>query len=178
MPPLRAYAFDILGSMAGIAAFTGLSLVGVGPVGWLVVIALLALLLGLSRGLTAWSFVSAAALVGCLFVLGGSTDLWSPYQRLTVLGEGWLGHRQRQRDPHQGFPMTDKPLGIFYPQIDKWYPDHPFDDTLIIGAGTRQRRGDGRCSAATACRRRRDRPVDPAARRRPTRGCTPTRIRA
>ena len=34
--------------MAGIAAFTPLSFVGVGPVGWLVVIALLALLLGLS----------------------------------------------------------------------------------------------------------------------------------
>ena len=102
MPPLRAYAFDILGSMAGIAAFTLLSWVGVGPVGWLMVIALLALLLGLSRGLTAWSFVSAAALIGCVFVLGGSTDLWSPYQRLTVWGEGWVGDRQCQRDPAPG----------------------------------------------------------------------------
>ncbi len=136
MPPLRAYAFDILGSMAGIAAFTLLSWVGVGPVGWLIVIAVLALLLGLSRGLTAWSFVSAAALVGCLMVLGGSTDLWSPYQRLTVWEKDGSAIVNANGIPHQGFPITDKPLGIFYPQIDQWYPDHPFDNTLIIGAGT------------------------------------------
>ena len=31
MPPLRAYAIDIIGSLTGIAAFTALSFVGVGP---------------------------------------------------------------------------------------------------------------------------------------------------
>ena len=96
MPPLRAYAFDILGSMAGIAAFTLLSWVGVGPVGWLVVIALLALLLGLSRGLTAWSFVSAAALVGCLFV---ARRVHRPVVAIPAthrVGEGW---RRRSSTP-------------------------------------------------------------------------------
>ena len=37
MPPLRAYAIDISGSLAGIAAFTAMSFAGIGPTGWTVV---------------------------------------------------------------------------------------------------------------------------------------------
>ena len=67
MPPLRAYAFDILGSLAGIAAFTLMSFAW-RRAGRLAVVVALITLLGLARGLTAWSFVSAAALIGCVFV--------------------------------------------------------------------------------------------------------------
>jgi hypothetical protein len=81
--PLRAYATDIAGSLAGIAAFTILSFLGIGPVGWTLVLGALVLLLGGPRD-HPWSAVSVAAIVSCLTVVGASTDVWSPYQRLTV----------------------------------------------------------------------------------------------
>ena len=57
MPPLRAYATDILGSMAGIVAFTALSAAGTNPLVWFGVVAVLLLLLALGNGasrLAAW----------------------------------------------------------------------------------------------------------------------------
>ena len=48
MPPLRAYAIDIIGSMSGIVAFSVLSALGTTPVAWFSVVAiLLALILAL-----------------------------------------------------------------------------------------------------------------------------------
>ncbi len=153
MPPLRAYAIDITGSLTGIAVFTLMSFLGIGPVGWTIVVALLVVLLGLARGITAWSAVSVAALIGCLFTTVSSTDLWSPYQRLTVQDEAGFEVVLANGIPHQGFPIADVPLGLYFGQIDDWFPDHAFDDVLIIGAGTGNdtamsvRRGDRRIDA-------------------------------
>ena len=57
MPPLRAYAIDIAGSMLGIAAFTLLSYLGTGPTAWFIVTGALLLLLALGAGPTPWSAV-------------------------------------------------------------------------------------------------------------------------
>ena len=153
MPPLRAYAIDIIGSLSGIAAFTALSFLGVGPVGWTLVVIALVALLGLSRGITPWSAVSAAAMGGCLFVALTSTDIWSPYQRLTVLDQDGYEGILANGIPHQAFPISDVPLGLYYGQIGDWYPGHTFDDVLIIGAGSGNdtaaaiQRGDGHIDA-------------------------------
>ena len=153
MPPLRAYAIDITGSLAGIAAFTAMSFAGVGPAGWTVVVALLITLLALGRGVTAWSFVSAAAIVACLLLTSTTTDLWSPYQRLTLKQLPTEMLVAANGVPHQGFPTTKHPLNGFYPQVGEWYPGHKFDDVLIIGAGTgndvamAELRGDGSIDA-------------------------------
>ena len=45
MPPLKAYAIDIIGSMTGIAAFALMSALGTSPVVWFGVVAVLVLLL-------------------------------------------------------------------------------------------------------------------------------------
>ena len=153
MPPLRAYAIDITGSLAGIAVFTAMSFAGVGPTGWTVVIAVLITLLALGRGVTAWSFVSAAAIVACLMLTGTTSDLWSPYQRLTLKQLPTEMLVAANGVPHQGFPTTKHPLNGFYPQVGKWFPGHSFDDVLIIGAGTGNdiaasvQRGDGHIDA-------------------------------
>ena len=56
MPPLRAYAIDIGGSMLGIAGFTVLAYLGTGPTAWFVVDGgLLVLMLALGAGPTPWS---------------------------------------------------------------------------------------------------------------------------
>ena len=82
-----------------------------------------------------------------------STDLWSPYQRLTVRDQAGFEVVLANGVPHQGFPIADVPLGLYFGQIDDWYPGHTFDDVLIIGAGTGNdtamsvRRGDRRIDA-------------------------------
>ena len=63
MPPLKAYAIDITGSMIGIAAFTGLAFLGTGPTAWFVLTGVLLLLLALGAGPTPWSVVGGVAMV-------------------------------------------------------------------------------------------------------------------
>ena len=114
---------------------------------------MLVTLLALGRGVTAWSFVSAAALAACVLLTGTTSDLWSPYQRLTL--EPLPGQMLVAANgvPHQSFPTTKHPLNGFYPQLGDWYPGHQFDDVLIIGAGTGNdvatavERGDGHIDA-------------------------------
>lgn len=153
MPPLRAYAIDILGSLTGIAGFTLLSLMGTSPAIWLVALGVLLALIGLGRGITAWSALSMAALGASLLVLAGSTDIWSPYQRLTVFEAGGDVVVDANGIPHQQFPLARAPLGFFYTQVDQWFPGHKFSNDLIIGAGTGNdvavavARGDGHIDA-------------------------------
>lgn len=82
--PLEAYRLDIIGSIAGIAAFTGLSFLRAPPLAWgLVAGAALALLYGRRiralQGIAILSFV-----VALLAESFGSTDSWSPYYRISV----------------------------------------------------------------------------------------------
>ena len=153
MPPLRAYAIDISGSLTGIAMFTALSVLQVGPTGWVAVIIGFAVALGLGAGITAWSAVSAAALLATFFVTLSSPDIWSPYQRLTVFEAGGDVIVNANGIPHQQFSKEATEPGFFYTQIDQWFPGHHFENVLVIGAGTGNdvavalRRGDGHVDA-------------------------------
>jgi hypothetical protein len=135
MRPLRAYAIDIAGSMTGIALFTVLAWMGTGPETWMVVVAVLATLLGLGSGIRAWSALSAVALAAALVVAGSTTDIWSPYQRLTVVEGAGMIEIDSNGLPYQQFPKDPVPLGFFFTQIDRWFPGHQFANVLIIGSG-------------------------------------------
>ena len=52
MPPLRAYALDIAGSMLGIVAFAVMSFLGWTPTAWFTILAVLLLLLALGTGIS------------------------------------------------------------------------------------------------------------------------------
>src|SRR5439155_22424974 len=60
MPPLRAYALDIVGSIGGIALFTGLSVLSSQPPVWFGILALLLGGLALARRMTRFTLVNAA----------------------------------------------------------------------------------------------------------------------
>ena len=97
--PLDAYRLDIAGSIAGIAAFSLLSFLDAKPVVWALIVALVMLLLfGRRIGL-----LQVAAVVALVLLLWSeslsSTDIWSPYYRISV-HEGERRHvrHQRQRD--------------------------------------------------------------------------------
>jgi SAM-dependent methyltransferase len=153
MPPLKAYAIDIAGSMIGIAAFAILSLIGTNPVLWFAIVGVLLLLLALGEGPTPWSAVGGVAMA--LVVLGAfqmgqvEKDVWSPYYRITAYADDLSGASTDPADgdapvylavdgiPHQQM-MTGEQANSssLHRQIYRWYPDRTFDRVLIIGAGS------------------------------------------
>src|SRR6476660_5518320 len=105
MPPLRAYAIDIGGSMLGIAAFTLLSFLGTGPPAWFVLTGVMLLLLALGAGPTPWSALGGVAMIlvigASIAVANASEDVWSPYYRISA----YLPNLERaSTDPADGRP--------------------------------------------------------------------------
>ncbi len=136
--PLDAYRLDVLGSIAGIAAFSALSFLYAGPLVWIVVI--VAVLTALLRAqLTPFVAISLAVLVA----LGVLTwlvprDVWSPYQHVTYAEapDGRVVIRVNNR-PHQSMSplaqlLEDQP---FYGYPYTHLPAPP-RDVLIVGAGS------------------------------------------
>jgi hypothetical protein len=153
MPPLKAYGFDICGSMAGIAVFAGLSAVGAEPVVWFSLLGVLLFLLGIGAKPTAWSLVTAATLVAVIAITGiqaiASGDIWSPYYRVTLTDANAVRIRApgSQHGPPRGVFVNGIPhhaiqghaeaaKADLHGQIYRWFPGHQFGRVLVIGAGT------------------------------------------
>jgi hypothetical protein len=153
MPPLRAYAIDIAGSMIGIAGFALLAFLQTDPTVWFVVTGVLLMLLALGAGLTPWSAVGGAAMllviVATAMVASASGDVWSPYYRISA----WTADRERTSltgstaappfslsvdgIPHQNILTGDAgKQNQLHDQVYRWFPDRTFDRVLIIGAGS------------------------------------------
>ena len=143
LPPLRAYAFDIAGSLAGIAAFAVLSLFATPPPAWIGV--LLALLLARALGRPRRRVADALTLAGAALLLAllivptrGSGDVWSPYYRITpssILGD--TPALLVNGVPHQAmWRAVDPRKEVLYEQIYRWFPERWYDDVLVIGAGS------------------------------------------
>jgi SAM-dependent methyltransferase len=82
--PLQAYRLDIIGSIAGIAAFSLLSFDGAPPVAWALIVGVLIVLLLLPT-VRPFQLVSVAALVLMLGIESVSPlESWSPYYRITL----------------------------------------------------------------------------------------------
>jgi SAM-dependent methyltransferase len=142
MPPLRAYALDIVGSIGGVAVFTGLSMLSTEPPVWFGVLAILLTGLALARRVTRLSLIDAAfVLVTCGLVLGAaaSGDLWSPYYRITVQRPaGSDATISVNGIPHQAMHAVESKTAAepFYDQIYQWFPGRTFGRALVVGAGS------------------------------------------
>ena len=140
MPPLRAYAVDIGGSMAGIALFAGVSLMGLPPSVWFTIAGVLVALLtfgGASRGARAiatTALVGAVALCWSIETIGGST--YSPYYRLDVVHTPRTNVIFVNGVPFQEMLAADQPKEAYYDQVYRWFPGRTFANALIIGAGS------------------------------------------
>jgi hypothetical protein len=142
-PPLQAYAFDITGSMAGIAGFGIMSALWTPPLVWFGIVAVLLLLLGLGAGLGPWSPISGIAIVGVLYLAllqqsWGAT--WSPYYRINLYdAQDATGAKVTgiavDGIPHQGI-WPNQPGEPSYYQVYKWFPGKTYNEVLVIGAGT------------------------------------------
>ncbi len=143
MPPLKAYAIDIAGSMTGIAAFAILSALGTNPLIWFAVAIVLVIALDLGRRMSMWTFANVAVLAAVLLgVLGQSQrntgEIWSPYYRINSFQvSSGLVHLTVDGIPHQALhPLGEQGIEEFYEQVYRWFPDQTYPEVLIVGAGS------------------------------------------
>jgi hypothetical protein len=132
--PLTAYTFDILGSLAGTAAFFLIGFFSLPPVVWFGVLGLLIVSLGQRRQLafTAMLVVGATAIA---FSLQRNT-YWSPYYKITLTPAQPSGYELDVNSiGHQSMiPWQSKEP--FYRRVYELFPDANFRRALILGAGT------------------------------------------
>ena len=138
--PLVAYRLDILGSIAGITAFSALSFLQLPPVAWgLVAAAGLAVALG--RRQPWWSLAAAGAAVLLLTAQSLVPSYhWSPYYKVTATPSesGGVLDVKANNVPHQSIYRVASlprlnPFYLFpYRHLDGGAPG----DVLVVGAGT------------------------------------------
>jgi spermidine synthase len=135
LPPLRAYAINLAGSLAGVAGFALVSWLQLPPVVWFgVAAAAAAPLLWQGRRLVA--LVNVALLVATLAVVHRMEigSLWSPYYRITLFQDGADTVVEVNHIFHQSMaPVAHKEY--FYQWPYTVFGD-TFDNVLILGAGT------------------------------------------
>jgi len=140
MPPLRAYAFDIGGSMAGIALFAGVSLAGLPPSVWFTIGGLLVAVLTFGAAGRWQRTLAAAALLGAVTLCWGietiGGDTYSPYYRLDVVHTPRTDVIFVNGVSFQAMFAADAPKEAYYDQVYRWFPGRRFAKALIIGAGS------------------------------------------
>lgn len=143
MPPLKAYAIDICGSLAGIASFTLLSAFGTDPVVWFTVAVIIVLGLELGRRMSLFTVANVVALGAVLLLViqqgqAHSSDIWSPYYRINEYKDaGGVTQLTVDGIPHQALHPVGQPgLEPFYNQIYNWFPGRAYPNVLIVGAGS------------------------------------------
>lgn len=139
MPPLRAYAIDIIGSMSGIVLFGAMSWLSTPPLVWFSVAALLVVLLVLGTRIDWWAAGSIVLMLAAIVPvsLANQGDVWSPYYRITILNQGQPGETINVNGiPHQELHCVACPKEPFYDQVYEWFPGRTYDNVLIVGAGS------------------------------------------
>jgi SAM-dependent methyltransferase len=136
-PPLVAYRYDILGSLAGIAAFSLLSFLDAPPVAWGAIASVMMLvLLGRRPGV-----LQIAAVVVMLALLGGESlernHFWSPYYAISLDRQpGWT-EVFVNGVPHQTIEPISRRRRVepIYFEPYRLIRHNPLRHVLIIGAG-------------------------------------------
>ncbi|MFN2627773.1 MAG: spermidine synthase [Gaiellaceae bacterium] len=138
LPPLTAYRFDILGSLAGTTTFALMSLLGAPPLAWGALTALLFLLL-YGRSGRVLQLAGVAAIVVPLGLASFRSDLiWSPYYAIKLTQGDRPGDTRVSVNgiPHQQIaPLADKLVrGSYYLIPYRRIRKSP-RRVLVIGAG-------------------------------------------
>jgi hypothetical protein len=132
--PLTAYTFDILGSLAGTAAFFVIGYFALPPIYWFAILGLLVLALSAKTEVirTALPLIAAAGIA--LFLQRGT--YWSPYYKITLTPAEPAGYNLDVNSiGHQSMiPWQNKEP--FYRRVYDLFPGASFEHALILGAGT------------------------------------------
>jgi Spermine/spermidine synthase domain len=134
LKPLTAYTYDIIGSLAGIAAFSAISYFSLPPLAWFSILGILVLLLSAKRTVLFVAIVMAAILIEVGQLQVGA--YWSPYYRIIlhpVRPNGYFV--DVNGSGHQAMiPWQYKEP--FYKEIYRIFGSGSFHHALILGAGT------------------------------------------
>ena len=136
--PLEAYRLDILGSLAGITAFSFLSFLSAPPIVWGVVVSIVfSALYGRSIRM-----LQLIALIGLVVVLGHETmtpgDSWSPYYKISVFNlVPGVKELNVNGIPHQvieSIARRKQTEPVYFEPYQR-IRSNPLRNVLIIGAG-------------------------------------------
>jgi MFS family permease len=141
MPPLKAYAVDIIGSLSGIALFGVMSALSTGPVVWFSVVAVLVILLVLGTRIDWSAAITIVVILAAIWPVSQSRpdDIWSPYYRISIINRGVAGALEAinvNGIPHQGLHCVECRKEPFYDQVYQWFPGRTYDTALVVGAGS------------------------------------------
>ena len=145
MPPLKAYAIDIIGSLVGIASFTLLSALGTDPVVWFtIVVAARPRASSWAGGCRSSPSSTSLALGAVLILVFQQTPGALDGHLVAVLPDQRVQGAERRSIhitvdgiPHQALhPLGEPGLEQFYYQVYKWFPGRTYDNVLIVGAGS------------------------------------------
>ena len=132
--PLTAYTFDIIGSLAGIAAFSAMSYFSLPPLAWFSILGVLLLLLSAKRTVLLVAVVLAATLIEVGQLQVGA--YWSPYYKIVISPAVPNGYSVAVNDiGHQvitSWPYKEP----FYKEVYRIFGSGSFHHALILGAGT------------------------------------------
>jgi hypothetical protein len=135
--PLTAYTFDILGSLAGTAAFFVVAWFALPPLAWFGALALIVVALGPRRLLPAAGTVAILAVsVGIAWNMQREA-YWSPYYKIIVRPADPTGYILDVNNA--GGHQTMMPWQLkepFYRRIYELFPGPSFEHALILGAGS------------------------------------------
>lgn len=134
LKPLTAYTFDIIGSLAGIAAFSAISYFSLPPQIWFFILAILMLLLSAKRTVMFVAIVMAATLleVGRLQV----GTYWSPYYKITLQPSRYNGYIVDVNGTGHQEMIPWQYKEPFYKEVYRIFGNGSFHHALILGAGT------------------------------------------
>jgi spermidine synthase len=137
LAPLSAYTYDILGSLAGIVAFTSLSLFRATPFVWFISLAVIYGSIIFKEKYFYWS-VAVLLAVAAITIPVSRNSVWSPYQKISVVDEQSSGE-QRYRllvnnISHQTIESGMKEW--FYRFHYFAFNKNHFNRALIIGSGS------------------------------------------
>jgi SAM-dependent methyltransferase len=143
LPPLTAYRWDLIGSLAGIALFTLLSFLWAPSLVWgfLVAVALVVLVRGRARYL---AVAAGVVMVGVLLVETTTAGVsWSPYYKITTRTESSDGATRTYISvngvPHQSMSPAEWKLTrsseIYAAPYANRTDDH-LGNVLVVGAGS------------------------------------------
>jgi len=132
--PLTAYTFDILGSLAGTAAFFLIGLFSLPPVVWFGALGVLVLSLGQRQKwiMTALLVIAAASI--SFFLQRNS--YWSPYYKITLTPAQPKGYELDVNSIGHQSMIPWQAKEPFYRRVYELFPDAKFQHALILGAGT------------------------------------------
>jgi SAM-dependent methyltransferase len=132
--PLTAYTFDILGSLAGTAAFFVIGYLALPPIYWFAVLGLFVLVLSAKAELIRSVLLVSAAAGIALFLQRGA--YWSPYYKITLTPATPAGYNLDVNSiGHQSMiPWRNKEP--FYRRVYELFPGASFERALILGAGS------------------------------------------